>query len=377
MNEHRIGPIPAIAAAVVIVAGLLAAEAPSSAPTRSRPLATTGDLNGAYHSYAETRAELRSLVSAFPDLAELRSLGTTLEGRDIEALRISGGGRRGEARPAFVVLGCHHAREWISVEVPLLFARRLLESYAGDTAIRSILDRAEVWVAPLVNPDGLEYSIRVYRMWRKNRRQSADNIFGVDVNRNYGFEWGYDEAGSSGDPASEVYRGPAPFSEAESDAVRRLVLGLDLRALVSYHSYSQTIMFPWGYADLPTGRDAELLALARRMAELIYAVNGRVYAYGRAATVLYPTNGDVTDWAFAVTGAPSFTIELPPVEFRKGGFLNAEADIDSLFRENWPALLYLAGVTAGSAPAGAASPGAPRADRRPIRLPEKLPSINH
>ncbi len=304
--------------------------------------ATAGGPNGAYHSYLECEVDLRALEREHPGQAKLYSLGASLEGRAVYALRVSDNPAADEAEPALMVLGCHHAREWISVEVPLLFARHLLENYDRDAGIRGLVDGSEIWIAPLVNPDGLEYTIRAYRYWRKNRRLNADGSFGIDLNRNYAYAWGYDDTGSSPTPASDVYRGAGPFSEPETAAVRDLFLRRDVRALVSYHSYSQTILYPWGFADAATEKEAEFDRLAATMAELMRAVNGRVYDYGRAASALYVTNGDTTDWAFAIKGIPALTVELPPVDILRGGFFNPESDILPVFRENLPALLYLA-----------------------------------
>ena len=194
---------------------------------------------------------------------------------------------------------------------------------------------------PLVNPDGLEYSIRFYRYWRKNRRFNADGSFGVDLNRNYGYSWGYDDRGSSPIPSSDVYRGAEPFSEPETRAVRDFFFERDFRALVSYHSYSQVILYPWGFTTAPTDRDGLLESLAASMSNLMQPVNGRAYGFGRAGDSFYLTNGDTTDWAFGLAGIPAYTIELPPVDQLGGGFFNAEQDIAPIFRENLPAALHL------------------------------------
>ena len=304
--------------------------------------ASSGGPNGAYHSYLECEADLQALERDHPGRAKVVVLGTSLEGRNISALRVSDNAAADEPEPALLVLGCHHAREWISVEVPLLFARHLLESYDRDPDVRGLVDGSEIWIVPLVNPDGLEYTIHAYRYWRKNRRLNPDGSFGIDLNRNYAYAWGYDDAGSSPTPASDVYRGGAPFSEPETGAVRDLFLRRDVRALVSYHSYSQVILYPWGFADAATEKEAELDRLAAKMSDLMRAVDGRIYDYGRAASALYVTNGDTTDWAYAMAGIPAFTIELPPVDILRGGFFNPETDIEPVFRENLPALLFLA-----------------------------------
>lgn len=350
------------------LAGLFADRVPFARETdRFYPFAPTGispagGLNGAYHSSLELDTELRLLEQAHPGLTRVVELGTSLEGRKISGLKISDNVDRDEGEPAALFLGCHHAREWISVEIPFLFGKYLLENYATNPGVRDLVDRTEIWIAPLVNPDGLEYTIHVYRYWRKNRRSNADGSYGVDINRNYGYQWGYDDLGSSPVPASDVYRGPGPFSEPEPEAVRRLFLGRSFRAMISFHSFSQVILYPWGYVNAPAPTEAELDAVARTMAGLMAAVNGTVYGYGRAAGELYLTNGDTVDWAYAASGIPAFTIELPPVDVDHGGFFNDEAAIDTIFRENLPAMLYLAGY--------AADHPAPR--RAPFRLRDRL-----
>jgi len=319
-----------------------AVETALFAPARPVAIPATGGLNGDFHSYRELESDLEALEDAHPGTVKLVVIGTSLEGRNIYAVKLSDDPERNDGEPGVLILGCHHAREWISVDVPLLLARYLAENAASDPAVRSLLARGEIWIVPLVNPDGLEYSIDVYRYWRKNRRANSDGSFGVDLNRNYGYMWGLDDAGSSPSPLSEVFRGTSAFSEPETRAVRDLFLSREFRAVVSFHSFSQAILYPWGYADVATDRDEMLQEIGLEMAGLIEAVNGRAYICGRAASALYVTNGDTTDWTFAETGVPSYTIELPPVDIERGGFFNAERDIDGIFRENLPAMLALA-----------------------------------
>lgn len=300
-----------------------------------------GGINGDYHSYLELEADLQALERAYPQMARLFTIGTTLENRRIYALKISDNVTLDEEEAEVLILGCHHAREWISVEVPFLLAKYLLEHYASDAGVRRAVNQGEIWIAPLVNPDGLEYSIHFFRYWRKNRRLNADGSFGVDLNRNYGYSWSYDDEGSSPEPASEVYRGSAPFSEPETRAVRSLFGQREFQALITYHSYSQVILYPWGYTTTPTDKEALHRSLAADMSTLMEAINGRVYGFGPSAASSYLTNGDATDWAFGVSGIPAYTIELPPVDQLGGGFFNAERDIEPIFRENLPAALYL------------------------------------
>jgi murein tripeptide amidase MpaA len=224
--------------------------------------------------------------------------------------------------------------------VPLLFARYLLEHYPDNAQVKRAVEGSQIYILPILNPDGLEFSIRTYRLWRKNRRYNGDFTWGVDPNRNYGYKWGYDDAGSSGAAYSAVYRGTEPFSEPETSAVKNFLLENPPVGSISYHNYSQLILYPWGYSETPAPDDAEMNTIAAGMSDLIYRVNGRTYSYGPSAGTIYPTNGDSDDWIYATFGAFAYTIELPPVNYYNGGFITAQEEIDLSFSENLPALLY-------------------------------------
>ena len=311
---------------------------------RDRPsaaLGIEGGINGEFHTYAELERDIFDLQEKFPNLIKIHDIGDSVEGRNLYALEITSHPDQEILRPRSLFIGCHHAREWISVEVPYLLAVHLCENYSRDGRIKALLESSEIWIIPLLNPDGLEYSIYFYRYWRKNRRLNSDGSYGVDLNRNYGYQWGYNDDGSSGNPNSGVYRGPGPFSEPETQAVRDLLQQYRFEALVSYHNYSQIIIFPWGYTTEQPPHYDLMFQLSRQMSDLILQVNGRRYEYGQASDGLYVTNGDTTDWAYSLFSIPAFTIELPPPEETLGGFFNAENEILPIFLENLPAALYL------------------------------------
>jgi murein tripeptide amidase MpaA len=301
--------------------------------------APRGGINGAYHSYRELEADMLALQQKYPGLAKVFDIGDSLEKRNIYALKISANVAFDEDEAEVLFLGCHHAREWISVEVPFLFGRYLLENYTTDPEAKRLVDRSEVWIVPLVNPDGLEYTIHVYRYWRKNRRDNKDGSYGVDLNRNYGYKLGYSNQGSSPYPASEIYRGPQAFSEPETKAIQAFFLKKNFQGMITYHSFSQVIMYPWGYTTQAPDKEPLLRDIAAGMSASIKEVNGRWYSYGQAGQTLYLTNGDTVDWTFGTSAIPSYTVELPPVDEMGGGFFNSEADIQSIFQENLPAML--------------------------------------
>ena len=292
---------------------------------------------GLFHNYAEVSADLQQLQTAHPQIAQVSSIGQSLEGREIWAIKISDNVQTDEEEPVVIFFGAHHAREWISVDVPLMTAEHLLSTYGSDTVSTRLIDFAEIWFVPMVNPDGHQYSVTTNRLWRKNRRDNGDGTFGVDLNRNFGYQWG--GPGSSGDSFSDIYRGPSAFSEPETRAVRDFLNREQPAAMVSYHSFSQLVLYPWGHTNSATPDDAQLDLLAKAMANLIQVVHGESYTPQQASD-LYLASGDTADWLYAVQNAMSFTIELRP-RSSFPGFRLPEDEIQPTFEENLPAALFL------------------------------------
>jgi carboxypeptidase T len=302
----------------------------------------TAAATAGYHSAEALEQDLRALAEQHPDIAELQEIGRSLENRPILALRL--GDRSGTDRKV-LFLGCHHAREWISVEVPYLLAEHLLGA-AGSDPVQRWLQQAEIWVAPMVNPDGHEFTRTVNRLWRKNRRRNANGSFGVDPNRNYGYMWGtLNVSTSSHVPQDDTYIGPRAFSEPEVQAVRNLVGSQLFSGVLTYHSYSQLILYPWGYRARPIVDPADrrdLRQLASDMQRLIRGVHGVTYTPEQSSS-LYPTAGDTTDWTFGEYAMLSFTIELRPSSQDEGGFILPPSQIQPTFEENLPAALEFIG----------------------------------
>lgn len=292
---------------------------------------------GLYHTYSEIDAELHALANRFSAIATVSSIGRSVQQRELWAIKISDQVNQDENEPVAVLLGCHHAREWISVDVPFLIARYLLENYGTDTLVTRLVDHSEIWIVPMINPDGHQYSVTTDRLWRKNRRNNGDGTFGVDLNRNYSYQWG--GAGSSGDTYSEIYRGPAPFSEPETQAVRDFLQKISPKVLISYHNFSQLILYAWGYTYSPAPDKALLDSLALVMAHKIRSVHGVNYTAGQSST-LYLASGDTVDWLYALLGVPAYTIELRPASSFPG-FELPEDQIQPTFEENLPAALFL------------------------------------
>jgi hypothetical protein len=311
-------------------------------------LAAPADLDanlGAYYTYAEMEASLDSLAASFPALARIDTLGASFEGRQIRAIKISDNPAIDEAEPEVLIIGCLHARELMSVDVPLRLAAYLLEHYA-DPRIGAIIDGREIWIAPMINPDGhvyveLNHTGASYTWWRKNRRPNGDGSYGVDLNRNFGYQWGYDGIGSSPDPYSTVYRGTSAFSEPETQAVRDFCAAHEFTMNLSYHSYGELILYPWGYAPLYTSDQDLFGALGDSLSA------GNDYLPGNSATgAIYLTNGGSDDWMYGDTMTKNriygFTVELNTYE--EGGFAPPESLIlptfDKLLELNLRCLEY-------------------------------------
>ncbi|MCS6937219.1 MAG: M14 family zinc carboxypeptidase [Candidatus Bipolaricaulota bacterium] len=327
----------------------------------------TGKTNIAGFGVWEFRSlkdDLFALAERSPQIARVVSLGHSHEGRQIWAIKISDDVQTEDlTEPEALFIGAQHAREWISVEVPFLIAQYLVQNYESDERIKRLIDNLEIWIVPMVNPDGHEYTRsdpcptapQFYcRLWRKNRRDLGNNIFGVDPNRNWGYQWD-SRFGGSRNPQSFTYRGPEPFSEPETQAIRNLVTDPRRRfkAFIDYHSYSQIVGAPWAYdllQPVPLSEDmrfsppSDALAYTRivqTMAQLIKSVHGAEYdACQISLNCPYPAGGVSGDWVYSVTGGMALLVELRP-RTSEPGFVLPPEQILPTFEENLPAALFL------------------------------------
>lgn len=294
-----------------------------------------------YHTPAQVEAEMANLETRFPSLARRVEIGRSLEDNPIWAVKISDNPDLDESDEGDVIfVALHHAREWISAEMALYLAEHLLENYSLDPELQADIDNLEIWVVPVLNPDGYVYSDTSYRYWRKNRRDNGDGSFGVDINRNYGYEWGHD-SGSSSVPSYPTYRGPAPFSEPETRVMRDLVQSVDnLKAFVTYHSFSELVLRPWSYTNADAPGELILRNHVERAVDLIEAVHGHTYG-----TELYLSSGEATDYLWGETRTAAFTTELrpdyDPMESSLEDFAPPPGEIIPNNEENLPMALAL------------------------------------
>lgn len=290
-----------------------------------------------YMRYEDVNAYMESLVALRPDLAQTFALGTSLQNRAMRAIRITGPGPT--PKPGVLFHGGQHAREWITVPTALYVADHLVRNYDTDAYVRELVDRCEFYIMPIMNPDGYVYTWDNTRLWRKNRRNNGDGTFGVDLNRNWGHQWGGE--GASAQTNSETYRGTGPFSEPETQAVRDFVTSHpNLVAYNDLHSYSQLILWPWGYtATLPPDQ-AEFSYLGFGMESIIESVHATDYISGPIYTTIYPASGGSADWVYGARGIIGYSFELR--DTGNDGFLLPPDQIIPNCEEVLPALLWYA-----------------------------------
>lgn len=309
------------------------------------PLAFPPDFDD-YHDYAEMLAALQNLAAAYPHLTQLRSIGQSHEGRDIWALRISDRPAETEAEEKGILIFANiHAREHLTLEQALYLAQDLLANYGQEGEATNLVDHRDIWIIPNLNPDGAEYDISQWRSsppyWRKNRRVNGNGVFGVDLNRNFGYKWGCC-GGSSGVPSSDLYRGPAPFSEPETQALRDLARSLPhLTISVSLHTWGEWVLYPYGYtrAELPADMQAADMDIFKVMSTRMAVLNGyKVAQAGRfySSSVI---DGDSDDWLYGELGIYAVTWELYPPTSNPGFYPPASA-IPAQTQRNRAALRY-------------------------------------
>jgi len=308
---------------------------------------------GGYFTYNEMIAHLHLMAQQYPNLVKpLDTLegGLTHQGRPLLWMKISDNPLTDEDNePEVLYTGAIHAREPISISLLIYFMYYLLENYENDPEIQHLLNYHELYLIPCINPDGYIYNETTNPdgggMWRKNRRNNGNGTFGVDLNRNFGYQWGYDNTGSSPIPGSDTYRGPAAFSEPETQLVRDFCIQHNFQMCLNYHSYGNLMLYPWGYINVASPDETALKANAMLMTLENH------YSSGRPGQLLYNTNGDANDWMYGdQTTKPKIFAYVPEVGSTAEGFWPEAARIIPLCSENvLPCLraVQLAGTYAG------------------------------
>lgn len=289
---------------------------------------------GGYPTYQEILDQLDSMRALYPQLISARQIinpaDLTHENRPIYWLRISDNADSDEQEPEILYNALHHSREPMSVTQLLFFMWFLLENYQSDPSIQYLVNNTEMYFVPCVNPDGYVYNQTTNPngggLWRKNRRNNGDGTYGVDLNRNYGYAWGYNNIGSSPTSSSDTYRGPSAFSEPETRNIRDFCIAHNFQIALNYHSYGNKLIYPWAYNDQHTPDSA----VYRELAPFLTKENQYITGTG-VETVGYTSNGDADDWIYGEQTAKnkilSMTCETGPAGY---GFWPPSSEIENL-----------------------------------------------
>jgi len=354
-----------------------------------------------YHNYSEIVDTLLFLNSTFPNIVDVFSIGKSWLNRTIYCIRLTNE-KITHPKPKLLFIGYHHARELISAELPLYFAVLAATKFGINETISRFLNYSEIYIIPALNVDGFEV-VSQNEWQRKNAHPfdedgdglldedppddedgdgyieylffwdgvnyefirwegidddgdglyNEDWIGGVDLNRNYGYQWNASCQSGSPNPWEEDYRGPAPFSEPETRALRDLALKHNFKYAFSFHSGTECIIYPWGYTTQPTPDNEIFEEIAREIAEIIGC------PYGQSGGGLYTASGTWDDWMYGNRSTFAFTCEIyvndtawqyepgpePNTWWEKGIFqyFNPDpSDIETVIQRWLPVFTYIA-----------------------------------
>lgn len=302
-----------------------------------------------YHNYTEIVSTLFYLNNTFPNIVDLFSVGRSWENKTIYCIRLTNETNTHQ-KPQLFFVGYHHAREPISAELPLYFAVDAATNYGHNETITRLLNYSEIYIVVALNVDGFEafknnewqrknthpfdddadglldedppsdtngngYIEDLWRIegenwtfitWEGNDTDhdgQFDFVGGVDLNRNYGYEWNATVDSGSDDPVAEDFRGPEPFSEPETRAIRDLAMQHDFKYAITFHSGAEDILYPWGYTNEPSPDDT----LFREISADLSNLTGAIYEQSGA---WYTTSGTWDDWLYADRSVFAFTCEI-------------------------------------------------------------------
>ncbi len=287
---------------------------------------------GGYFTYQEMLDVLDAMAAKYPDLITARKNiegFTTLNGNQLHYIKVSDQvSIDDDSEPEVLYTALHHAREPNGLSQMIFYLWYLLENYGKDPIVTKIIENTQLYFVPCVNPDGYIYNQTTNPngggLWRKNMwKDSLGELKGVDLNRNYGHFWGFNDSGSSPNPNSQTYRGKDAFSEPETQAIRAFCSDRNFVMAVNYHTFGNYLIHPWGYNDLPTDENDVFKAIG----QVMNRENNFLLGTG-LETVGYTVNGDSDDWMYGDTGEKnaiySFTPEVGP------SFWPPSTDIDYL-----------------------------------------------
>jgi len=262
-----------------------------------------------FKKYVDIERILKQTASDYPHLATLESIGKSVEGREIWAIQLTAKFVvTGQPKKAILFDAMHHAREVMTSEVALDIVEYLTKNYASDTKVQKWLNQYQVWVVPMLNPDGNNKVWTSFSMWRKNTQGG----YGVDINRNYPYEWNSCN-GSSSSQQSDTYHGDHPGSEPETKAIMGLASRVRPMFNISYHSFSEIVIYPFGCnpKKIPSPDREVYEGVGRDLAKKLIRDSGSGnYTPGTSYELLYNVDGGSVDWMYAKERVMSFVIEV-------------------------------------------------------------------
>ncbi|NQY25126.1 MAG: peptidase [Campylobacteraceae bacterium] len=282
-----------------------------------------------YRSYAQSTEIFTKYAKDYEKHFTLETIGKTWEKRDINLITISSDIKNAHKKPALFFTGTIHAREWVGHELAIEFTKYILENLEHDLMLQEYLEKATIYMVPCANPDGYEYSRNHFSFWRKNRRVNADGTFGVDLNRNFpiGFI-------SSTKTNSNIYGGPNPFSEPESQALRDFVLAhKNITIALDYHSQGNVFFPAHDFRHEDTLDTSDMNILCANMAEEIRKISGREYGIHQGKPPAKLISGSGREFYY------SKGIISSVVEVGTRNISDYMEDMNENLREHIPALL--------------------------------------
>ncbi|WP_425246543.1 M14 family zinc carboxypeptidase [Streptomyces sp. NEAU-NA10] len=295
--------------------GVALTEHTLSAKAENRVEAAADGVFRPYSGKGGLKEEILRTGQENPGLTKVVSIGRTINGQDILALKLTKNAKKTKdgSKPAVLYLSNQHAREWITPEMTRRLLHHYLDNYRTDKRIRKLVDTTELWFVLSANPDGYDYTFQNddNRLWRKNLRDvNADGVIstgdGVDLNRNFAYKWGYDDEGSSPNPTSQTYRGAGPGSEPETKALDAFEKRIGFEYGINYHSAAELLLYGVGWqVATDTPDDVMYKALAGT------PENSAIPGYHpQVSSELYTTNGEADGHAANVNGTAMFTPEM-------------------------------------------------------------------
>lgn len=303
-----------------------------------------------YPSINELYTWYNSLTQRYPEICKKIKIGESWKGRPIWVLKVSDNVEKDENEPEVLIDGNIHAREWSTHQVASYFLWKLLDEYNSNNTIHRVVNRREIFILPMLNPDGYYYdgngtlsqSPGEYG-WRKNARDNNDNgqfdldEDGVDLNRNWNIHWG--EKGASRSQDANTYCGPAAFSEPETENYKRWILSRDIESYHNLHSHAGTLLIPWAYTEESSPHNQWYRTMATDMTSLTSKLGSKNehYTYGQPAEEIgYSASGGAADWVYSETGATGLTFEI----YTGGVFHPPKNTIMKINKDLYDALLY-------------------------------------